>query len=414
MTTYLIRAGKAETTIDDFLGSDPTGQYVIFRKANEVWLLDTTSDARVDLAAAGADLADDASSYTPHRALSFDPMGRRLAYLRQGPDGTDVVIHDLKTGSEREYPAGRGTVGRIAFEPDGQFVRLDVVTTDTNGNGRIQWPFPPRSDASGRCPGPIPTYKVWQWPGDDARVRLLDLATSNTEDVDGFVMTLAGSVITRDEEGALVMRLPNGKRRKISSKQCAAKILHVDPETESVVFGCAGAYAARRDIYVRTATGRRRLELDLAPFEIDSRFGGRPSWIALYPRNDTVLVHLSAATAYTVTAETRVLATYGTHALAERAERYFFLSLEDPDARSTKVVERAIGAQRAPVSDIIATDRYVAVGRDLFDIAEMRSMGQFERPPLAVSNDGYGFIPSKSPQMRSLSQGPLHWKRPSE
>jgi hypothetical protein len=242
----------------------------------------------------------------------------------------------------------------------------------------------------------------------------LDIATAKTLDVDGFVMTVGGAVVTRDASGVLTMSLPNGEHRRISSEKCAGKVLHADAETEAIVFGCASAYAARRDMYVRTATGRKRLGFDLAPFELDSRFAGRPSWLALYPRNDTVLLHLATMTVYPAEVGTRVLATYGTHALAELDGHFRFLSLQDPDARKTKLIQRQLEDKRPPVTDILLLGRFAAIGAQLFDLHELKALGSFERPPLALSSDGYGLVPAASPEMRALSTGPLYWRRPRQ
>ncbi len=413
LVPYLIRDDGRETRISQFIGADPTGRHVAYRIDDKLWLEDTRADRRVDLSKLGADLNDDAQSFMPHRAVSFGPYGLRIAYLRSGNDSNEVVLRDLRTGAQEGIEVGSQLIGRIAFERDGHFIRLDVVPRDSNGNGRVQWPFPPAEDKRGPCVGPVPSFNVWQWPGDDAETQLLDIATGQVKKPRGFVATLGSAIITREENTELWLEQANGERVRISSDKCNGRLLHADAENGSVFFGCSGAYGARRKLYARTRTRRMSLGFDVAAFELDTSFSGRPAWLALYPRNDTVLVSTRDGTAHRLATETRVLATYEDTALTEHGGELSFVHLEDADGKGS-LIEEALHQKRPKLAHLSSHDNYALVETLLFDLNTKRYVGKFEIFPLAVSQDGLGLVPERGGDANTLAHAPVRWVKPEK
>ncbi len=411
LVPFFVRDDGRETQIDQFVGADPTGRHVAYRVGDIIWLEDTLANRRVDLTALGADPEDDAQSYTPHRAVSFGPFGLRLAYLRSGSDGGKVVLRDLRTGAEDAVAVDAEVVARVAFEPDGHFLRLDVVSRDSNGNGRLQWPFPRAENKRGPCEGPIPRFNVWQWPGDDSEVRLVDIATGKILSPRGFVATLGSAVITRNEEAELWLEQANGEMVRISSDKCNGRVLHADADNGSVFFGCTGAYGARRKVYARTKTRRMSLGFDLAAYEVDSRVKNRPLWLALYPRNETVLVSTRDGTTHQLAPETRVLATYEDTALTEHGGKLSFVHLENA-SRNGSLIEDTLTQKRASLAPLLSYENYASIGTLLFDLNTKRYVGSFPVPPLVLSQDGLGLLPKKPGSASSLPRAPVAWAHP--
>lgn len=407
----LIEHDGRETPIDQFLGNDPSGRYVAYRSATSSWLLDTTTRHRVNLTDHGLDTRDDARSYTTHRALSFDPFGRTLAYLRRHTDRQSLVLRELASGGEDEFPLEATVVGRIAFEPDGRFIRVDLVTRDSNGNGRVQWPYPEARGKRGPCPGPIPQFNVWQWPGDDASPHLFDIAAGQLRHVEGFVMTVGGGVITRKDNRELWLEQSNGESRRISSEKCSGRVLHVDAEQGAVLFGCAGAWGARRQMYARLRDRRVGLDFDLAGFEVDGRVDGHPWWIPLYPRNESLLLAVASADVYRLAPETRVLATHASSALVDEGGKLTFVYLDHTQSGPPRLQRRTTERRRAPLQGLLQRERFVSVGSDLFDLQELAYLGQFGAPPSYLSRDGLGLTARTPGDATRLAYGPLTWSR---
>ena len=74
-----------------------------------------------------------------------------LVYIRSDGAHAQVVQRDLSSGSERILEPGPGELSRAFFEPGGRFVVMDVVTTDTNGDGRLEAPHLSTTLARRRC-----------------------------------------------------------------------------------------------------------------------------------------------------------------------------------------------------------------------------------------------------------------------
>lgn len=411
LKSYLVEPNGRELEIDQFLGSDPSGRHIAYRQKERVWLRDTTAQRQVDLAAQGLDARDDARSYTPHRGLSFGPFGRTLAYARHRGGVTSLVLRDLETGGEDDFPLDAEVIGRIGFEPDGQFIRLDVVTHDSNGNGRMQWPFPEAQGKRGPCPGPIPHFNVWQWPGDDASTRLFEIATGKIRHVEGFVMTVGGGIVTRRANGELWLEQSNGERRRISSDKCGGRVLHADAEQGAVFFGCASAWGARRKIYARLSDRRVSLDFDLAGFETDTRFDGRPWWIPLYPRNESLLLAVGTADIYPLAPESRVLATHASSALVDVQGKLAFVYLNHSQSGPPQLRHQSVPQRRPALGALRQRGRYVSLGRELFDLLALAHVGQFEAAPMELSQDGLGLVARIPGDATRLARGPLMWSR---
>ncbi len=67
--------GRSLEPVDDLLAWDPTGEFVVIRRASVVWLVDVGTNARTNLSELGFDDRDDVLDYRQHRALAFDPRG---------------------------------------------------------------------------------------------------------------------------------------------------------------------------------------------------------------------------------------------------------------------------------------------------------------------------------------------------
>jgi len=96
----------------------------------------------VDLSALGADSRLSAESNLALRALDFDAKSEQLLYVRPGASGSRIVLRRLSDGSERELDPGPGEVWRARFDPGGAFAVLQMITSDSNKNGKLDFPAP--------------------------------------------------------------------------------------------------------------------------------------------------------------------------------------------------------------------------------------------------------------------------------
>src|SRR5690606_35950113 len=166
-------------------------------------LLDTKTGQRQSLTALGADPRNDHLPFASHRALSFDPLGRFVAYIRVQGTSTWVVLRNLESGVETPIDPGEGVLWRTTFEPGGDFLRLSVVREDTNGNGRLGWGARPAEASATRCRGPLQTFDVPAYPPDKPTELLYHLRSGRLIRVPNFVASNGDAYITRSDNGEL-------------------------------------------------------------------------------------------------------------------------------------------------------------------------------------------------------------------
>lgn len=138
---YLVAPGE-ELSIDLWLKASPDSRFALFMQSGVLVLWDSVTRKTVDLSALGADTRLSAESNAAARALDFDAKSEQLLYLRRSATATRVVLRSLGDGTERELDPGPGEVWHARFDPGGVFIVLQMITSDTNKNGRLDF-LPP-------------------------------------------------------------------------------------------------------------------------------------------------------------------------------------------------------------------------------------------------------------------------------
>jgi hypothetical protein len=162
----LMLGGGAPEAIDDLLGEDPSGRYVVTRQGGKPLLRDALTRDSLDLGALGFDDRDDVLAYRTHRALAFDPRGELLAYARKGADRVDVVLRELATGHERVVTGLSGEPYRLRFDGTGETLVVSAIASDTSENGRLDWPYRKRNKPRLTCQGGVSRFGVHPEMGD--------------------------------------------------------------------------------------------------------------------------------------------------------------------------------------------------------------------------------------------------------
>lgn len=403
LQVYLVRGSGAGQRVDEYVGHDPTGRYVAAIRGQELVLVDLALGRDVVLSQGQTDVRDDAASFYPHRAGAFSPVAPWFAYLVRTDTGPRVVLRDLTTGSETRHDPGDGSIWRLAFEPDGAFLRVELITKDTNRNGRLDWPYP-RALRPNRCMGPIPTFAVWDYPGDRPTTKLLRLSTLDWIEPDGFVMTMGDGWIARSGS-ELWLWSPDAAATRISSESCAGRVLHADARYDHILFGCASGWGQRRQLYYRTQRERRALGFDVAGYELDGRLDPAQRLIALRSRDASYLIDLALRRTSELKQGSEVLATYDSHALIAYDDK--LMALHWPDTGSPTWLP--LGVPRPSLVELQQQGAFVAVGTSLFDLASRGYAGEFERQPLQLALDGRGLLPVHNQTAQRFAEGPLMW-----
>ncbi len=402
---YFVGEPGPGTKIDSFDGSDPSGRWVAFEREGRLVLSDTTTRVDVDLSDLGADDRDDQNPFLHPRAVAFDPTGRRMLYLRRRTSGSDVVVRELSTGAEAIVDPGPGEVFRADFDPSGDWVVLRVVTADTNGNGRLDWPTREAKAPFMRCTGPIPRHPVWERPGDEGVTRAARVTGGTAVDAPGLVVPFGAALVERDAEGAFVLAEPNGSRSPFVPKSCEPHLLHVD-----AVRGVALATCAKKnghaDAELVARNYRKILGLELSSAAGDRWVSGAPRLVPLHPGIDAVLVDLERRQIEWLMPNDKILLTAGDHALVLRGR--------------TLVVHELGGAEHqfpgtvSPLEHTVRSGTVMVVPPFVVDVATGALLGKTGARALAVASDGAVLAAEgRAADAAHLAVGPLSWSGPT-
>lgn len=399
---HVLYVGDQRQVIDEFAGADPSGRYVAYVHEDALYLLDTVTHQTLHLPQ--ADTRASQASYQSLRSVAFSDDGRYVAYLL-GASPPRVVLRDLTQHQERRFTLPAAAY-RITFAPGGRFLRLSVPRRDTNKNGRLDWQHPLRRDPA-PCPSPLPTYNVWEFPGDVPDTDLLDVKTGEVSSPEGFAAVAGDVIVRRTDDRQLIASTPGRPAWTVSAPECNGRVHHIDPTSGVIVYGCSRAWGQRRDMFSRTPDARIRFGFDLAAFELDAQLPTSQPTVAFYPGNQAWLIQLRTRQRWQLLDGTHVHAVAGTTALIELNQELTLVGL-NPDGSH---VQLSPSVKRPAFSSVLQQGPVVAVGNQVFDLEALVYAGEFDSPsPLALTRTRRGLFAAASPIPTSLPLGPLHWR----
>ncbi|MCB9589979.1 MAG: hypothetical protein H6718_31485 [Polyangiaceae bacterium] len=435
LASYLVRGAGEGLPLEEFIDADPSGRWLLFRRDGKLELFDDYSAKSVDLSALGADVRDDVSRDLPHRVLSFDAAGK-LAYLRLGQHQSgmlpgqrkeELVVRDLESGQERVFDPGRGSVYRLRLDPTGNWLLLQVLIDDTNGNGRFDWPLPEQGQGvSKRCVPPRATYSVYPGRGDKLYTRSLYLGklgpgrSPKLERRDGLVTPLGSRLVFRQAGARLYTRgyrLGRPHTDAVELDGCEAHVLYADAARNSLVVACEPSaedikkthnYRHAVELVRLLGSGqlqRTPLGFDLAPIRSDT-WGDTvtgPRLLDFYPGSETRLLDMQDGRVLPLKVGDIVVHTFEAHALVRRRNA---LWLYDAEAKEPWT---DLHASVDEVAEELHHGRYSWVSPQWIDLEEGRVLGTQPRV-LALSDDGRALVPvSPEGGDAELVSGPLMW-----
>jgi hypothetical protein len=399
--------GKPPELIDDLLGYDDSGRYVVVRITRIVSLIDVSGGTRTDLSALGFDDRDDVLPERQHRALAFDPRGELLAYVRKGePD--QVIVRTLATGAERVLTDVPGQPFRFSWSPDGEWLLVSSAVEDTGENGRIDFPARLAKTARLSCASPIPRLSVRPEFGDRPSTFVVRREETAARRVPDLVMPFGSDLLTRVKDGPLVLEL-GGKKRPLTRPDCGSRVLHADPSRGLLLVACSTTkLPLRANVELLTPTGRADLGVAVHPTSID-RWPAvpPPRLVPLYPGSEVMLIDLDQKKALPLRPGDRVMTTSGARALVRRGSS---IVLYDAEAKS----ETQLLADTGRFADVVLQGSLVAIGSRVIDVNEAKLLGNVDGRPLALTRDGDVLIADGgAPSAERVALGPLRWRKPA-
>jgi hypothetical protein len=378
-----------EVQLDDYVGADPSGRHVALIRHGRLLLIDTVSDAIVDLSASGADARDDINPLGGHRAAAFGD--RHMLYLRE----RSVVVRDLATGKETQIDVGSGELFK-AWIDEGWVVML-VVREDTDGNGKLEWPTVHTSLGARHCRGPISSFSTGGGAGDAPTRLFVPLTGGEPREVEGFVSAVDGDLLVRRSDGSLALTGIDAER-ELAPASCRGQVRGIDSLRGQVVAACSdsvvrlfwrggwvdvGAESPVQHGDDVTTADRLLLLADGVLLDLETRSVVGNLRDEHYPilAADRALIHSGGLVVLRDFTKGESLS------LGRSADDYFYY--------------RRVGS-------VVAVDGYVV------DMARFLKLGSYSGEALAVAKSGKVLLAAREPDARSfeLPTGPLRWIDP--
>jgi hypothetical protein len=401
---YLIAPGE-ELAIDAFLSTSPDGRFALFTRSGVLTLWDSQTRKTVDLSALGADGRSSAESYAALRALDFDAKSERLLYVRHSVNGARIVLRNLSDGAERELDPGPGEVWRAHFDPGGAFVVLQMITTDSNKNGKFDFPAPLLA-APRACGDNLSHFRTWEGRGDSPETVLLPLSGEAPLHEPELVMPVGDALLSRDENGALLLTRGD-KKRLLEPADCKGRIVYADAARELFIVGCAQKKKTGRvSLDLITRETRKPLDIELASVELDREPSDSPRLVALYPGSDSLLFDADRHDLIALQPGDGVLAVRQARALVRRGKA---LLIYDADLRKELPLPAIV--DRYP--NILTTLPFVFVSPALINLDTAQVVGTSKQRPLALAANGQILVAEVDPDGPTWAHGPLHWSTPA-
>ncbi len=393
-------APSEELAIDALLTSSADGRYALVLQRGALVLWDQQSRQTLDLSALGADARLSAESFAELRTAAFDASSQHLLYARTGEQGPRVVLRTLSDGSERELDPGPGPIWRAGLDSGGAFAVLEMMSSDSNKNGRADFPAPllalPRACAA--QPG---RFHVWTDRGDRPETVLLPLTGGPAIHDPDLVMPVGDSLLERDAAGALLLDHA-GKKRILEPAACKGRIVHADARRELFIIGCAQKkHTGRVSLELVTKSERKALGLELASVEQD-REPSDSRLVALYPGADSALFDADRREVLPLQTGDVVIATRNAKALIRRGKSLVFY---DAESRS----ELALPPVLDKFPEVLVTPPYAYVTPALVDLDAGTLVGTSTLRPLALSKSGALLVSDSATSAERLVNGPLRW-----
>jgi len=400
---YLVTPDE-EQPVDGLLGADQSGRYAIVMQHGELVLWDAERRISLDLSALGADARLSAESFAELRTASFDPSSQYLLYVRLGETGQRIVLRSLRDDSERQLDPGPGAIWRARFDPGGQFVIVELMSEDTNRNGRADFPAPLRT-APRPCSAGPGRYHTWIDRGDRPVTVLLPVKGGAPVLEPELVMPVGDALLLRDASGALLLSRA-GKKQVLSSSACKGRIVHADLQRQLFIVGCAQKKTGRVSLELVTQSERKPLGIELASVELDREVSDSPRLVALYPGPETMLFDADRRELVSLRTSDIVLATRAHRALIRRGNALLFY---DADART----EQALPVSLDKYPNLLLTPPFVFLSPALVNLDTAALVGVSRERPLALSSEGRLLLAEVAPDASRLARGPLRWLTPS-
>jgi hypothetical protein len=380
------------------LGQSATGSVVAIADQDTWLVIDTASKRVIDLSRLGVDRRLSLTGLAS-RSVAFHPTLPLVALLVRQDGRSLVTLLDTSDESQRKILPASHEVYRVAWEPSGDYLLLDELAEDTNGNHRLDWPEPELTQPPSNCGNPAPRFVTATARGD----RLVTTLGART----GGTAVAANGAIQRGDRGWFAITSDRqitisdaARTIQATPSTCDVHALASHGGTRQLLIGCLER--SRLALGLVSQRGYASLGIDMPYAEDFERRTWRERFLPIYSGTNSYLVDFERSTVVTLTERDQLLAQLGSNVVVRRGSTIVRLNVADP--RAVVLASGLSPGTRVVLGTRVAwVDPYV-VGADSVFVTFLVPHGV-----AALSDEGCALVYTKPADPPNPPQGPLRW-----
>jgi hypothetical protein len=380
------------------LGQAPNGGALAIATKESWQLVDTTNQEVVDLTALGVDrrlIANDRDA----RSVVFHPTLPVVALIVRPKARTEVLLLDYHDQTQTFIHSASTEIYRMAWDPSGEYLMLEEIPEDTNGNHRLDWPRQQTSSPSSDCAGLV-SHFVAEGPRGDRTVRTIGSRMG------GPVIPAEGALLraTRDwlamtPDRRMVLR-GDTRDQELTPKACDAHAVVLHGGTKQVLAGCLDK--SRLSLGLVSERGYVPLNVEMPYTEDPEPHLWNNRFFPIYSGVNSYLVDFDQSRVVTLNERDQLLAQAGSYVALRRGATIVRKNLDD-SAESTLVTDIAAGTRVILSNRVAWVDPYVVGADPTF------SSYRVPRAVAALSDEGCALVYATPPNPPAYPLGPLRW-----
>lgn len=411
-------SGSIPRKIDALLDWSPDGRFLLTLEAGALWLLDLELGIERNLSQYSPDLRQDKGPGL--RSASFSEDSSEFALLTKAGHVTVLSLKD---------PGAPSKTFELTFAPhrlrySGEFLLAEAGPT-------AAWSIPPASRPQSRCERPPHVYDAFAKDSEPnaafrktVELRRRRDPKASFEPAPGFLMTLGGGWVRREDDGRLV--LVSGKvQKQLTSSKCGARVRFADAPRQLLLVACE-QYRPRPDPEAKKSKTKpkkpqyffplyligpglvRELGAEDARASYDLEPGPSLPWspelISLTASGAPLIVDLKARRPLLLRDKERFMTSFMRSALLREGSTIKAIQLGSGDARQ----EEKLLELDSPFSPLLVAGPYLSVERTL--LHPIHGARRLESAPVAISPEGDVLQSAK--KQDGWLEGPLWITRP--
>lgn len=333
------------------------------------------------------------------RSIVFHPTRPLVALLLRQNGEPQVLLLDYCEGSELTIRPLSREVFRMAWDPSGDYLLLDEIVEDSNGNQKLDWPAPQTSKTQSFCGDLAPRFVAAAKRGDRLTTTLVPRSGGDAVLAKGALLHDGAGWLGLTEDHGIAAFGPDGKQL-LTPANCDARPVAAHGSSHQLLVGCLEK--GRLALGLVTTQKFRSLGLDMPYAEDFERRDWRDRFLPIYSGTSTSLVDFVGRKLVQLNERDQLLAQQHAEVVLRRGATLIRRNLSD--GSETLLASGVAAGARVVLGRRVAwVDPYVVS-------ADPTSLPQLvPRTVAALSEEGCALTYAATANPPDYPRGPMRW-----